>query len=261
MQAISPQQFHILDVRVDNVRLDDAVSQIVLHAGATSASPCQMAFVNAHCLNLACADSTYRDILLRARRVFADGIGVRLAARAHGVEVVENVNGTDLFPPLCASLAGSGIGLYLLGARPDVIDGVTRWIGREYPGLDLRGAEHGYFSDSESHSVARRIRASGAQLLLVAMGVPRQEKWIEQNLHRCGVNVALGVGALFDFYSATVPRAPLWMRQRGLEWMYRLYREPARMWRRYVMGNPHFLLRVARQRLVGARTGSTVAGG
>lgn len=249
MHVALRSELRILGVRVDNVRLDEAVSHIVDHAGEASRTPCQMAFVNAHCFNEACADRAYHDILRRARWVFPDGIGVRLAARAHGVGLRENVNGTDLFPRLCSVLPGSGIGMFLLGGRPGVVDGVAAWLRRAHPGVDLCGMHHGFFPRSEDASMARRIRRSGARLLLVAMGVPQQEKWIDANLASCGVNVAIGVGALFDFYSAAVPRAPFWMRRRGLEWVFRLCLEPARMWRRYLVGNPQFLYRVARQRL------------
>lgn len=203
-----------------------------------------MCFVNTHCVNVAASDAVYMSVLRRAARVFADGIGVKLAARAQGVEVVGNVNGTDLFPLLCTALRGTSVRVYLLGARPGVVDDVVAWLRRTYAHVQVVGTHHGYFSAHANDAVVEDIRASGADLLLVAMGVPRQELWIDENLRRCGARVALGVGALFDFYSSAVPRAPRWMRTHGLEWVYRLYQEPTRMWRRYVVGNPQFMWRV-----------------
>jgi N-acetylglucosaminyldiphosphoundecaprenol N-acetyl-beta-D-mannosaminyltransferase len=260
LQGLSQSTFDLLGIRVDNLRLDDAIHDILRQAEDPAAPPRQMCFVNAHCVNVACTDPDYAAILLRAGRVFADGIGVKLGARVHGVEVVENVNGTDLFPRLCEALGRRKVGLYLLGARPGVVDGVVAWLRENHPTVRVKGSRHGYFTEAESEAVADDIRASGAEILLVAMGVPRQEKWIETHLARSGARVALGVGALFDFYSRSVPRAPAWMRERGLEWVYRLYQEPGRLWKRYVVGNPQFLWRVVAARSGLARIGITDEG-
>lgn len=245
--CVESEAFTVLGIRIDNVRIEEAVNDVVSLAEDDDAPPRQLCFVNAHCINVACVDSAYASIVQAAPRVFADGIGVRLAARAQGVDVVDNVNGTDLFPPLCAAFEERGLPVYLLGARPGVVEGVVSWLRAQYPRLTIAGSHHGHFSPEDEPEIIEAVRASGARVLLVAMGVPRQEKWIEANLDRLGVKVAVGVGALFDFYSNTVPRAPVWMRKRGLEWVYRLYQEPGRMWRRYVVGNPQFMWRVARQ--------------
>jgi N-acetylglucosaminyldiphosphoundecaprenol N-acetyl-beta-D-mannosaminyltransferase len=129
-----------------------------------------------------------------------------------------------------------------------VTEGVRDWIAEHHPGTIVCGCNHGYFSPEEEADVIRRIADSGADVLLVAFGVPRQDVWISQHIRETGAKVAMGVGGLFDFYSGRTPRAPLWMREIGLEWFYRFYQEPGRMWKRYFVGNAVFLFRVMMER-------------
>ena len=237
----------VLGIPLDNLTMSEAVATMVDRLGG--GRPCQVCFVNAACANIACRDREYLEVLRRAELRLADGIGLKLAGRMLGRDIRQNVNGTDLFPRLCQALDGSGRGVFLLGARPGVVEGVRDWLAREYPGVLVSGCRHGYFAPGEEEEVVRRIAASGAQVLLVALGVPDQEKWISRHLERTGVRLAMGVGGLFDFYSGRIPRAPLWMRELGLEWFYRFCQEPRRMWRRYFVGNALFLFRVLRETL------------
>ncbi len=166
---------------------------------------------------------------------------MRIASFLHGSPLVDNVNGTDLFPRLCRALEGSGVRVFLLGAKPGVAERLkerARWL---YPKLIICGAHHGYFGDDEETEIIAAIRETGTDLLLVAMGVPQQEKWVARNLPSTGAVVAIGVGALFDFYSGKLRRPPVWMQRLGLEWFGRLVQEPGRLWRRYLLGNFRFL--------------------
>ena len=119
----------------------------------------------------------------------------------------------------------------------------------QFPELPVRGYHHGYFSPEELPEVIADIKASRAEVLLVAFGVPKQDQWIEEHLGETGALLAMGVGGLFDFYSGRIPRAPAWIREVGMEWFYRFWQEPRRMWRRYFVGNAVFLTRVVRERL------------
>jgi N-acetylglucosaminyldiphosphoundecaprenol N-acetyl-beta-D-mannosaminyltransferase len=158
-----------------------------------------------------------------------------------------NVNGTDLFPHLCEAAARENLPIFLLGARPGIAQAAADAMVQRYPDLKVAGARDGYFGPDEDKTVVEAINASGAQILLAAFGAPRQELWIARWREHLTVAVAMGVGGLFDFYSGRIPRAPVWMREIGLEWVYRLLQEPGRMWRRYVIGNPIFLYRVWQQ--------------
>jgi N-acetylglucosaminyldiphosphoundecaprenol N-acetyl-beta-D-mannosaminyltransferase len=249
----APREARVLGIRFDNLTVAEAVAEIVRRTEA--AGPSQVCFLNAHCVNLAGRDAEYRETLRSADLALPDGIGLRLAGKMLGYRVRENVNGTDLFPALCQALSGSGKGIYLLGARPGIAEQVARWLASHYPDVDVRGSRHGYFSAAELDGLLDDIRRSEASVLLVALGAPRQDLWIRRHLARTGVKVALGVGGLFDFYSGRIPRAPMWLRELGLEWLYRLIQEPGRLWRRYLVGNLVFLARVVRDRsLAGSRT-------
>jgi N-acetylglucosaminyldiphosphoundecaprenol N-acetyl-beta-D-mannosaminyltransferase len=241
------KEAEILGVSIDNRTMDAAVAEILspLYGGRAR----QVSFVNVDCINQTFSDSEYREVLQTSDLRLGDGIGLRIAGRILGSEIQQNVNGTDLFPKLCAELERSGKSLFLLGARPGVTDDVANWIQANYPGLLVVGTHHGYFSQNEEPKVLQMIRRSKATVLLVAFGAPRQEKWIRKHLEELPVVSALAVGGLFDFYSGRIPRAPQWLRELGLEWIYRLYQEPGRMWRRYLLGNVVFLARVFWERL------------
>lgn len=240
-------ELHLQGIRLDNLSMSEALSCI--EQALAAGQPTRIAFANADCLNLAAGNAAYRQHLAGMDRVFIDGVGMRIAARLLGQSVRANVNGTDLFPLLCASLARQGKRLYLLGGRPGVAAQAATWARRNFPGLRVAGISHGYYPASEEAMLANEIHDSRADVLLVGLGAPHQEAWITRHMAACGATVAMGVGGLFDFYGGRVPRAPFWMRRLGLEWVFRLYQEPARLWRRYLLGNPSFLCRACREAL------------
>jgi N-acetylglucosaminyldiphosphoundecaprenol N-acetyl-beta-D-mannosaminyltransferase len=243
--AETTSKVRILGIPLHNLAMDEVVDWV--SERTPSDEPHQICFVNPHCANVAFKDEDYRSVLQAADLCLVDGIGMRIAGKILKNETRQNVNGTDLFPRLCQRMSESGSRLYLLGAEPGVAEDVANWVKSSYPGVELVGADHGYQEDEGS--AISRIRESQADVLLVAMGVPYQDKWISRNLGRLGVGVVMGVGGLFDFYSGKTPRAPDWLREIGLEWVFRLYQEPGRMWRRYLLGNTIFLIRVLRSRI------------
>jgi len=204
--------------------------------------PTQISFLNAHCANVARRDWQYRDSLKSADALLPDGSGVFLAAKLDQQQLGENLNGTDLFGPLCRCLAIRGIPVFFLGGREGVAAAAAENAAAQSPGLKIAGTRHGYFSPREEDDVIREINASGARVVFVAFGVPEQDNWIARVRHRIDAPVLLGVGGLLDFVSGRIPRAPVWMRKAGIEWIYRLKCEPKRMWRRYLVGNVTFVL-------------------
>lgn len=208
---------------------------------AQSRTPTQIAFLNAHCDNLARKDWKYKDTLKTVDALLPDGAGVDIAARLSGRPLGDNLNGTDLFGPLCRCLAFRKIPVFFLGGRPGVAKETSRAAQAQFPGLKVAGFQHGYFAPREEDDVIDAINRSGARLVFVAFGVPDQDVWISRVKHRLHAPVILGVGGLFDFVSGRIPRAPKWMRHMGMEWIYRLKCEPRRMWRRYLVGNVAFM--------------------
>ncbi len=242
--AIMPTS-HLFEFPIQNVNKMDAVQQIVTHLQNETTQP--IFFINAHCVNAAFSDEQYRRILQNNHLNYADGVGMQIASRLLKAPLVDNVNGTDLFPLLCQTLNSlpSPPRIFLLGGEPGIAERLKSKMLEQYPRVRICGNHHGHFSDDENDTIALAIRESNADLLLVAMGVPKQEKWIAQYITHCGVKAAMGVGGLFNFYSGHIPRAPKWMQQIGLEWVHRLWQEPTRLGKRYLLGNVVFLCRTA----------------
>lgn len=236
----------ILGIPVNNCTMTEAIE--IIGDWSHGSTPRQVCFVNADCANIAYKNQEYLNVLRRSELCLADGIGMKLGAKILSQDITQNVNGTDMFPLLCHHLSGSGIRLFLLGARPEVVEGVVEWTHDKYPLVEICGRRHGYFGPEEETKVIEDIKSCKTDLLLVAFGAPKQDIWIHNNLAHTGAKVAAGVGGLFDFYSGRIPRAPLWMREIGMEWLYRLIQEPGRLWKRYLIGNGLFLFRVAKQR-------------
>jgi len=239
-------QLNILGITLHNVTMEESLAKIIALQNGTSSR--QIAFVNADCANIAFRDSEYLVILQQCELVLADGIGMKLAGKILHDPIRQNVNGTDMFPLLCERMHGTSHGMYLLGGKPGIVDGVVEWVQSNFPDMVVCGSHHGYFTPVEEPAIIADIASSGADVLLVAFGVPHQEKWLARHLAETGVRVGMGVGGLFDFYSGNISRAPAWMREIGLEWFYRFLQEPGRLWKRYFIGNAVFLWRVQMER-------------
>ncbi|MGH2698605.1 MAG: WecB/TagA/CpsF family glycosyltransferase [Actinomycetota bacterium] len=202
-------------------------------------------------MNLASADPSYAEVLRAADLVLNDGKGLLLAGLLLGRRFPADLNGNFFTPLLLDHAAASGWSVYILGARPGVAERVAETLRVKHAGLRIAGTMHGHFSPAEEDEVVARIRATNPGLLLVGMGNPLQERFLARRLGDTGARVGLGVGAYLDFQVGEVSRAPSWMNRVGLEWVHRLLKEPRRMWRRYVLGNPLFVWRVLRSRLRG----------
>jgi exopolysaccharide biosynthesis WecB/TagA/CpsF family protein len=234
-------------------RLDAAAALDEIERLYDEPRPQLAVYVNAHTLNLAYGDPAYRDLLRRAGIVLGDGAGVMIAARFHRAPLPANLNGSDFNPKILQRAAERGWPAYLLGGEPGVAERAAgRWT-RLFPRLEIAGTRDGFFPQERSGDVAAEIKRSGAGLVMAAMGNPLQERWLDAHLPATGARLGVGVGAFFDFSAEVVSRAPTWMNRAGIEWVYRLYQEPRRMWRRYVLGNPLFLWRVAKERFSGRR--------
>ncbi|MBR2365257.1 MAG: WecB/TagA/CpsF family glycosyltransferase [Lentisphaeria bacterium] len=218
--------------------MDEALQQIDVLVKSKRSH--HVAFINAHCLNIAYKDEKYKHILKECSCVFADGIGAKIGAKMLGYKVEENVNGTDMFP----LLAQRPYRIYLFGGAPAVAEKALEKAKALNGKADFVGCADGFFKGKNEEQIFAELRELKVDILLVAMGVPRQEEWIKCHLDRLPGCVAIGVGGLLDFVSERIPRAPLWMRKAGLEWCFRLYCEPVRLFKRYIIGNPLFIGRV-----------------
>lgn len=211
-----------------------------------------VAFANANCLNIAHRDPSVRAALGEAV-VLNDGIGIDLASKLlFGTQFPDNLNGTD-FTPYYLQHSRHGLGIFLLGGKRTIVARAARLLAERYPRHRIVDYRDGYFPRSQDTTIVQMIRASGADVVLVAMGNPDQELWLRNNFGATGCRLGFAVGALFDFIAGEAQRAPVWVRTARFEWIYRLAHEPRRLWRRYVLGNPIFMLRILGQWWTGAR--------
>ena len=234
--------FTIFGVNIANISMENALSVINKHV--THRYRATVFFANAHTLNLAYNDSELRSQLNQADYMLPDGSGIEMACRRNGIRRKGNVNGTDMLPLLCEQLAQQGQRLFMLGGEEGIADAAMQAMLKQQPHLQSAGTQHGYFDKQHCQDIVDKINDSGADVLLVGMGQPLQEQWILAHREQLNSPVVIAVGGLFDFYAEKVSRAPLWLRELGMEWIWRLLQEPGRMWKRYIIGNPLFLLRL-----------------
>jgi len=240
-----PPQRDIMGV---DVAVIDQAKAIALFAGLIAERRfTKVAFLNAYVSNVATVDTDFEQTLRRFL-VLADGVGVDIASKVlYGEPFPANLNGTDFVPALLRKLPGQ-LTIGMVGASRENIEAACDRFARMAPQHKFYLISDGYFSSAGERQIFDDLREIRPDILLVAMGVPRQEFWIDR-LSEEHATIAMGVGALFDFMSGAVPRAPDWMRRTRLEWLFRLIMEPRRLWQRYVIGNPVFLWHLLQHRL------------
>ncbi len=240
---------NLFDIEFMNVTMANAV-EMVENAIQNNAKR-KVFFVNPDCLNKLFTEEKYYDNLKHADWIFPDGIGINIACKIIRSPLRENVNGTDMLPFLCELAETSGFSFYLLGGKPGIAAKMKTNLEKKYPQIIIKGEHDGFFqwNSTDETAIIDQINELRPDILLVAFGVPKQEEWITANAERLNCKVMIGVGGLFDFYSGNIRRAPVWMREVGMEWFYRFMQEPKRMWKRYFLGNPLFIYRVLKWKI------------
>ncbi len=235
------QRCRILGVSVDVLTLEEAArrAETMLAEGGTHL----VVTPNAEMLNLAGRDLDLKGILCRADLVLPDGAGVVLVGRLRGIRRLVRVPGVDFVRRL---LGRGRRSVFLLGGERGVAESAAESLRAANPTLEVRGTAHGYFTAEEETSLVETIRSSRAEILLAGLGVPRQEKWLAAHLERLGVGLAVGVGGALDVFAGRAVRCPSWMGRIGLEWLYRLIREPRRAGR--MLALPQFFWAALRER-------------
>lgn len=236
------------------VRASEAEALAEIQRMASPDDPALAIYVNAHTLELSARDAEFRKLLQDASIVMNDGIGVSIAAKLVGAPAFPaNLNGTDLTPLILSLAAEKGWRVFLLGGRPGVTEKAAAKFVERTPSLVISGTHTGYIKPEELDGVIQKIHDAKTDVLIVGMGNPVQEFWLARHLKRTGARLGVGVGAFLDFSAGMFPRAPLWIQKIKLEWVYRMSREPKRLWKRYLLGGPVFLTRVALWKLGGKK--------
>lgn len=234
---IGTPRIDILGCEVDDVDLDGAAARI--REFLVTHRPAQVVTLGVEMVMLAQRDASYREVINGADLVVPDTVGIVWASRRLGRPLHERVAGIDLAADVIDS---TDVPVYLLGAAEGVAARAAEALKARHHHLEVAGTHHGYFTADQSASVTDEIRVSGAKIVFVALGFPRQEFWIHENLARLGPVVCIGVGGAFDVWAGKVKRAPDAMRRAGLEWLYRLLTEPRRLARQLAL--PAFALKV-----------------
>ncbi len=184
---------------------------------------------DASSIMIAKSDPGFLQIINSASLVTPDGAGLLWAAKRLAKPFIERVSGVDLVDKICEIASKEGLGVYFFGASPGTAGLAAENLKKKHPGMKIAGVRHGFFKPEESAAIAREIAESGADVLFVALGIPKQEKWIAEHIGATGVHIAMGIGGSFDVLSGKIKRAPKWMQRCSLEWLYRLLRDPKKI--------------------------------
>ncbi|WP_294965735.1 WecB/TagA/CpsF family glycosyltransferase [Sulfurimonas sp.] len=233
------RRINLMGVSFINTTMQNAVE--LIKTNVNNRKKTNIFFINADTLNKTYSNPSLRSILKKNSFVLPDGSGIKMACNMMNTPLKQNINGTDMFPFICHMAQEEGLKIFLYGAKDGVANQMKNKVQKEFPSLEIVGAINGY--DIHNNEVINMINHSKADIVFVAKGAPLQEEWIQKNSKNICAPVVIGVGGLFDFYSGNIPRAPIWIREIGLEWTFRLMQEPQRLFNRYIIGNPLFLIR------------------
>ena len=236
----APKRFKILNTYVNALSLDETIAEVegIIERGV----PTQHVVVNASKVNLMEKDPELAEIVNACPLINADGASIVWAAKELGVPVSERVTGIDLFLHLVDLAAKKGYGIYLFGAKEEVVTKVKAIFEEMYPSLRICGYRNGYFTEADEPQIVADMAASGADMMFVAFSSPKKEHWVHKYLDAAGIPFVMGVGGSFDVVAGVTDRAPKWMQDHGMEWFYRFIQEPGRLWKRYIVGNAKFVL-------------------
>ena len=245
----------LLGIPIDQGTLDDIVHDS-MRALELRMDQRVFACANPHSLVVAQRDVEFQAALQNANLLVVDGVGASLMARMVGVRLGPRITGSDYFHGMLSTMQQRGSGrVFFFGSSQHVLDLIAKRFAVDFPSLTLCGMvspPFGEWTEMDNHRMVRSINDARPDVLWVGMTAPKQEKWVEANRRKLNVPVIGSIGAVFDFYAGTYPRAPKWMCDMGLEWAYRFIREPRRMWRRNFLSAPTFIWLVLRQHLFGS---------
>ncbi|MDQ2865104.1 MAG: WecB/TagA/CpsF family glycosyltransferase [Candidatus Eremiobacteraeota bacterium] len=248
------RSLEILGCRLDTIGAEEATKRIL--AFAADRTGAHVVTLGTEMVVYAQRDGQFRDTINRCALSLCDTVGLLAVARRRGAALRERVTGVELIELLCEKAAAADMPVFLFGGAPGVAAEAAAILQGRFAGLKVAGTRSGYIASAEANEIAWEIRNSGARLLFVGLGSPRQEFWLAENLPRSGAGAGIGVGGSFDVISGRVRRAPHLWRKLNLEWLYRLASEPAR-WRRQ-LALPYFVWLIALDRFgLYAKKGTT----
>ena len=235
------ERMKILGVPVDALTMDESVKEITERT--LEGKKTFVVTANAEIIMMCQEDSFYNDVVSnQADIVLPDGAGAVWAGRHKGYQVPERVAGYDLFRKLLEAGREQGMKSYFFGGSPGIAEAAKKKVEELYPGVKIVGTHNGYFKDEDVPQIVDDINKSGADYLFIALGAPKQERWIMDNMDKVDAKLFMGIGGSFDVLAGKMQRAPKWMQDASLEWLFRLYKQPSRLGR--MMALPKFVIKV-----------------
>lgn len=243
-QSLLSINYHV----INQSELFEVISNQIEHD-----EPINIYNLNIHAMNLTYSDPDFQQVLNSGDLVFVDGMGVKIGAKLLGLEVGQRMTPMDWLDDLFELCGQNNWSIFLLGDEQEQGHAFEKELKKRHPNCALAGFHHGFFSRTgeENQQVIDLINRSHASIILVGMSMPIQEKWIAENAHLLNASVKIATGAFHRVYTGNIARGPKWMTDNGLEWLYRLFVEPKKTWRRYVLGNPLFLYRILKAKFFG----------
>ena len=246
------ERVHLGPLSIDAYTLTGFVAEVVAHA-LHGTRPRQVVTANAQFYVLADKDARFRGCVEEAEYICADGMALVWACNRLTPARVERINGTNLIEDMCREGAAQGLRIFLLGGKPGTAEATGMLLKERYPGIKVAGVSCPAFGFEQSPEtllpVLDAVAAAKPHVVFVSLGAPRQEIFIRDHLKPLGVPLAVGIGGSSELLSGQIRRAPSWIQTGGLEWAFRLAQEPRRLWKRYLVGNVEFIVRLARWKI------------
>ncbi len=241
------RKINILSIPIDNISMQETIFYI--KNAINSNEKILREDINAAKLVWLKDNPKLKEIILKADIINADGQSIVFASKLLNKPLKERVTGIDLMQNLIELSNKEDWSLYFLGATDEVVQEVVKKVQREYKNIKIAGFHNGYFKEEEEKKIIDDINNSKANIVFIGISTPKKEYFINRNYKKLNSNLIMGVGGSFDVFANKIKRAPLFMQKYGLEWLYRLYQEPRKMWKRYLYTNSKFIWLVAKEKL------------
>lgn len=241
------KRIKFMDYNLDALTMEETV--FCIQEMIRDNKTCQHVVLNAGKVVMANRTPKLRKIINQCELINADGQSIVWMARLLGQKVPERVTGIDLMDRILAMAEKNGYGVFLFGAREEVLKQAITNIRRKYPALVVAGQRNGYFTEEQLPDIIQKMKSSRAKILLVGISSPTKEYWLKDNMSKIDIPFCMGVGGSFDVAAGAARRAPVMFQKMGMEWLFRLIQEPRRMWKRYLFGNINFLLYIIKFKL------------
>ncbi|MCP4632460.1 MAG: WecB/TagA/CpsF family glycosyltransferase [candidate division Zixibacteria bacterium] len=247
LNRIEKKNISLLGIPICVCDNEDAVD--MLDEAVRLPSSYRAMIINVFCMNLSFEDPIYKQTVRDYHLRFSDGVGMYIAGRLLKNINIPNICGTDFGMLFFKRCAVKGYRIFLLGAKEGIAQKAAENLGRYLPGIDIVGSHHGYFGDEENDKVIQKINETGADVLIVCMGKPKEVNWIEEYHCKLNVRLVMPLGGFLDTWSGYKKRAPLWIRKIRSEWFYRMFQRPIPLWKRHLGGKFLFLIRTLKWKL------------